>query len=427
MTESRRVTFAFLDSPIELLDRWSVAILRAAVAFVVLIVGAYALHFRGRIRFVDEGDYLAIARNLAHGNGFSIDGRHATAYRAPGWPVVLAPFRLVGIPVTGLRLVMVALLALTVWLAWLLANDLGGRVAAALAAIASAVYPLEVYTTSTFYPETLATTLLMGATLCTVRADRSESGRSARKLLVAAGLLYSWCVLTVPPFAVAAVIGLAWYGFRHRGAVRTTLSWAIVALLVPIAMWTTRDAVSMHAFVPATTGSGYNLLLGNSEHATYGSGVTTDISRYQAVAAARKLDEVALNRYYQSSAVSWIENHPGRALLLWAEKSLNYFNATNKVATAGESSPARNLLAAVTYYPLLALLVARLLLVRRYPLLAAEWLLLGTYVLMAPAMGIFVTRVRYRVPLDEVLLVLIATWIGRMAAGSDGRRAAVAA
>ena len=58
------------------LDRFSGRALAAAIAFVLVVDGAYAVHFRSRIRFFDEGDYLAIAKNLASGRGIEHRRKH---------------------------------------------------------------------------------------------------------------------------------------------------------------------------------------------------------------------------------------------------------------------------------------------------------------------------------------------------------------
>jgi hypothetical protein len=403
------------------LDRWSKRIELAAVGLVSLVAGLLAIHERGRIRFSDEADYLAIANNLVHGHGYSINGHQPTAYRSPGLPLLLAPFRLIGMPVTGLRLINVALLAGTCWMAWTLANHMAGRAAGALAAAATAAYPLQIFTASTFYPETLATTLLLGGVLSMVKADGERDPRSARRLVATSGLAFAGLTLTVPQLGVAAIVCLGWFAWRHRGgAVQALLTVALALFILPLAIWTGRNAVQMHAFVPATTGSGYNLLIGNSEHTTYGSGVNTDISRYEEVAAAQGLNEVGRNRYFQNAAIGYIEHHPARSLAMWAEKTLNYFIAANKLSTGSQSSRLRDIVASLTYYPLLLLLVCRLIRWRQVQVAPAEWLLVVIYLVMAPAMGVFVTRVRYRVPLDELLLILIAVGLARMAASNVG-------
>jgi 4-amino-4-deoxy-L-arabinose transferase-like glycosyltransferase len=396
---------------IDALDRWNRRILVGAMLFTIVVSGAYAVHFKERVRFFDEGDYLAIAQHLADGRGFSIYGSTPSAFRAPGFPLLLGVVRTVGVPITGARMLNVALLAVSVLLAWMLAGRIAGGAAAALAALGVALYPLQVFTASTFYPETLATTLLVAAVLCAVVADRAPAPRSTW-LFGASGLLFSLLFLTVPSYGVTAILALVWLVWRRPTRLAAVAAF-VVLLVLPVTAWTIRNAAELDAFVPATTGAGVNLLLGNNANTGMDTGVNADISRYTRTAKRRHLDEVALDRYYRSSAISYMKAHPARTLELWAEKTLNYFNAANRVATGSESSSGRNLIAAVTYYPLLILLFARLVLAvrRRLPLSRPEVLMVAIYLLLAPAIGVFFTRSRFRAPADALLIVLVAVGI----------------
>jgi hypothetical protein len=406
-----------LRSMVGALQRWSRFILYGSMAFVLVVGGVYALHFGDRVRFYDEGDYLAIAQNLAHGRGFSIYGTTPSAFRAPAFPVLLGVARVIGIPVTEARMLNVGLLTLSVWLAWHLASRIAGPAAAAITAALTALYPLAFFTASTFYPETLATTLLLAAVLCAVVADDTRPCARANWILGASGLLFALLFLAVPSFIAAAVITVAWYLWRHRTSAIAGLAWFVVLFAIPVVIWTVRNEVEMHAFVPATTGSGVNLLLGNSAHTGGDTGVYADISQYTRIGKQRRYDEVALDHYYRSTALDYMKDHPARILGLWVEKSVNYFNPANRLATGSESSSSRNLVAAVTYFPLLLLLLYRLFLAlrRRLPLARAEVLLVAIYFLMAPTMGIFFTRSRFRVPCDELLLVLVGVGIVKYA------------
>ena len=392
-------------------------ILYGSMGFTAVVGGAYALHFGDRVRFYDEGDYLAIAQHLADGRGFAIYAGTPSAFRAPGFPLLLGLVRALGVPVTEARLVNVALLTISVWLAWTLARRIAGPTAAALAAAGTALYPLGLYTMSTFYPETLATTLLLAAVLCAVVADDSPPGARTNWLLGASGLLFALTYLTVPSYIAAAAITFVWYLWRHRRAAAAALACFVVLFALPVGVWIVRNEVELHAFVPATTGSGVNLLLGNSAGTGRDTGVYADISDYTRTAKRRHYDEVELDHYYRTSAFDYMRDHPARTVGLFAEKTLNYFNPANRLATGSESSSGRNLVAALTYFPLLALLLYRLYLAlrRRLPLSRGEVLLVAIYFLLAPVMGLFFTRARFRVPADELLLVLVGVGLAKYA------------
>src|SRR3954447_21667341 len=83
------------------------------VLVLVMFLGgaAYALHLGNTLPYPDERDFFALATNLAHSGRFTIDGRTPTAYRAPGYPLVLAMFVMAGGSLPPPRLLHVVALA----------------------------------------------------------------------------------------------------------------------------------------------------------------------------------------------------------------------------------------------------------------------------------------------------------------------------
>lgn len=65
----------------------------------------------------------------------------------------------------------------------------------------------------------------------------------------------------------------------------------------------------------------------------------------------------------------------------------------------------------VTYYPLLALMLLRLMLRRRVPVSPFEGYLLALYLLGALVQAVFFTRIRFRVPFDLLLIALDALFL----------------
>jgi hypothetical protein len=378
---------------------------------VTLLAGAiYAASLGDNLRYLDERDYVAIARNLAAGRGYTIDGTTPIAYRAPGYPLVLAVPTALGLDVAGLRLVNFATLAGALWLLQRLLRREGFALAALLAPPLVLGYPVIFYTAGTLYPQTLAMTLLLLAVL--LATDRARPWRGA----ALGGLAFGYAILVVPTFALklpffALATTLyrcrAWPGLRAfwRALGPPALLCAVaLALLIP---WTARNAVALGSFVPLTTNSGYNFLLGNSENTRPNAGVNIDISRYEQAAAP--LSEVARDAYFRDAARDWILAHPGRALVLYAEKALNYFNYRNDLYVADEASRRNDLLLLLTYRSLLALFALRLLLARRVPLSALESLCVGLYLVNPFLDAIATTRIRYRLPFDALLIVVAAT------------------
>jgi len=391
---------------------------------VSVVVGVvYADHLGSALRFYDEHVYVAITDNLVRHATFSSDGVHATAYQAPGWPLLLAAVHVLGGGIVAYRLVNVALFASCVALGWWIAREMGGKAVAALAAPMLALYPLAVFTEETLYPETLASALLLAGLAAAVRARRA-SGPSW--WAVGAGTSFGALVLVVPNAWIPLAAVLVWLALGRRRLWHVATCVLLVALAL-VSVWVVRNAVTFHEFIPVTDANGYNLLLANSEDASVRSGVNPDISLYTAAAEDQGItSEVGLQSFYRTEALDWIRAHPGRASELYGERVLDYFAPFDELATISQRSAREDLLATLTYVPLLVLLALRLLRWRSDRPGSLERLAIWIYLLNAPVAAVFVTRIRYRVPFDELLILVAASSLVSLLAVRPGGRHAAA-
>jgi 4-amino-4-deoxy-L-arabinose transferase-like glycosyltransferase len=353
--------------------------------------------------------YVQLAQSMAHGHGYSADGVQPTAYRPPGYPFLLMPvYSITGGSVLAMRFIGVLALAGCVWLVYRLGRRIGSPAVGAVAAVVMACYPLGIYTATALYPQIPALFLLLAQIEFGLRAIENSGGARVGYVFasgVAGGLL----AITVPNFAVSVFIVLVWLAWRNRRAAWRTAAAILVVVAVLPGLWCVRNMVSLHAFVPVSTNDGINLLLGNSEHTTPGGGTNVDISRYDQEAKDRHLDEVGINKFFSESAVDWITAHPGDAAVLFVKKAGNNFAYSSEMATSGQGGSASNLLLAVTYYPLLALALWRVISARRRPLTGEEKLAAGLIVLNLLLLAVFFTRLRFRVPLDGLTILLAAS------------------
>lgn len=387
-----------------------------ALAVGVVLAAGYALLLGDQLRYYDEQEYVRLARSLAEGHGLSYDTMHPSAYRPPGYPVLLAAaFLVTSGSVLGMRLVGVLAFAGTVWLIYLLGRRVSPA-AGALAALITACYPLGVYTATTLYPQVPAVCLLLLQIELALRATTDGvPARSRWACTVIAGLAGGLLTLTVPTYGPSIAVVIIWLAWRHRRSINSRRTYqvltvmTITAAILPSA-WGIRNAISLHAVVPISTNTGINLLLGNSEHVTPEAGRASDISDYTRQAAALHLDEVGQNQYYTRAALGWISEHPGQAARLYLGKVGNTFAFRNELATPGQGDATKDLLSALTYYPLLACALVRVLVTRqRWPLHPVEKLFIGLAVLNVLLQALFFTRLRFRVPIDVLTILLAAT------------------
>ncbi len=396
----------------------------AALMLLVLAAGAvYSRHLGPVLRFGDEVGYYDVAHNLRTRGWYSEDGLTTTAYRAPGYPLVLCALMWLGVGIPGMRVVNFLALAGSLAVADALLRRHGYGGAGLLAAVMLAAYPVLFYTAGTLYPQTLGVFFLLLTVLLASR-DTSRGGNSWRAC-AEAGAASGFLVLLIPSmlpmlpvFALLPrMLGRARPG---RGA---AIFLAGAALLV--APWTLRNAVAFHRFIPISTNGGINLLLGNSEHAGPDTGYMADISRYTRV--GRRMNELDRDTFYRRAALAWIAHHKARAAALYVGKFLNDFDYHNRMDTGGVTSEFTDVLLLVSYGPLLLLWLLRWGLARAYPPSPLERFLALAYLASALLTALFFTRIRFRLPFDALLICadavfLRAIWRSRrpgMASGGE--------
>lgn len=381
----------------------------ALLALCFFVGVAYSIALPTHSRYPDEGEYLALSGNLLHGPGYSMDGVHLTAMRPPGYPLFLALIQAVGGGMVAMRIVQYAVFIATLLLVVLLFPKEHRFGAILVVTVVTMLYPVLFYTSATLYPQTLSAFLFVLGLVLVLR----EPG--AILVDLAAGAVFGALLLAVPTFALTLPILIIaawwWKMLRWHGVIPIALG-----VILVVGLWIARNEIVFHKFVPFATNSGANLLIGNCENTIpYGGTGNIDQTRYWHMADERGLDEFEQDKFFRQCALDWIKANPGRAFLLYLEKTANYFNVYNEYApgTSAEVSPWKQVVMGVSYILLLGLLAWRLAETKRFPLLPREKLFLVIYILTAFTMAIFVTRIRYRLPYDYLIIAVVALHVCR--------------
>ena len=389
----------------------------------------YALSLGPTLRFLpDESDYLTLARNLLAGAGYSLDGHTPSAFRAPGVVGLYLLSAATPAPIIVARCLNYACLNACAAVIFALLRRMCGSIPALVGAVGCVLYPLAFFTAGTLYPQTFGALLTLvslalwfwsrPALVSTPTLAKSAVVAPVVAPVVAAGLAAGLATLTIPTllpslaavFVTDALVSQQGPQNRLRRLGLACLS-MLCALLV-LVPWTLRNRLQLGVWVPVSTNGGFNLLLGNSENTTPNAGTNVDISRYMAQVASA--DEVAQDRALAGFAMAWMRAHPLDAARLYAKKALNFFNYRNDLTTQSESSPARDLISACTYYPLLIIAIIGIVLSRRLGYTPLETGLWVAYLSGALVTAIFFTRLRFRVPYDVLLIVLASMTLGRL-------------
>jgi len=382
--------------------------LRAALACALVCLSAAALCLWSgvQLKYADEVVYTQAAHRLANGLGYVTQALQPSAYRPPGYPFIISLVYRLHESVLLAKLLNVAALTATAWFASRIVKSLvpAGHLFAPLLILA---YPLFTYTSSLLYPQIVGGFLFILVIYLLVRDPHSPlSG-------LACGVVSGVLILTIPAFVLvyASLFAFLFVGWLHSKicSFRFLSLFAAVTVLL-VSLWIIRSSLIFDRFVFISTNSGINLLYGNSENTGHDTGVV-DISRYTPPAG---LNEAEQDSYYKQRAKEWVMAHPAEAALLYLKKSANYFNFKNKLSTKSEESRFKDLLMAVSYYPLLIAAVVRCFLWRRFRFSWPELLMYLLYFGNAFLSAVVYTRIRYRIPFDFLLVMMVAMFIGNL-------------
>ncbi len=386
------------------------------IAALILLLGgaAYCAYLGNVLRFLpDESDYLTLAKNLVSQRAFTLDGTTPTAFRPPGYPLLLAAGMLIGLDVAELRWLNFVLLAGSLLLlAAIVRRMTTSAWAACIACGLFSCYPVLIYTAGTFYPQTLAGFLLL---LCVwglpLMAD--ETVKPVR--LVVSGLALGLLVLSVSLFAVSAAFILLWLMVTCRSLRQVAVVGSIVCLAM--SLWTVRNYSQMGAFVPTSTNGGFNLLVGYSPlalpDASVNAGVNIDIVEY--IQRGLTMNEVDRDRYFSQSALAIMSQDWIASIKLYLKKLVNHFNFRNRLFTQSAGSSVNDIVMFVGYYGLVVFAVIYCIRTGKN-MGRFESLVLGLYLADALVSSIFFTRIRFRLPFDWLLIAFASIGLWRYVA-----------
>jgi 4-amino-4-deoxy-L-arabinose transferase-like glycosyltransferase len=340
----------------------------------------------------DSGLYRALANDLFHHGRFAVEGE-STAYVTPGYPIFLAVLRVVSDSTLWIALVQSVVGALTVVLVADITRRLAGVQAAWLAGLAVALYPHFLFWTGYVLTETL---FVFGLALSTWLVVRLVEGPTPLRALTA-GMAFAGTGLVRPMvflYAALVIVAGLLYGRWRRYALM-----GIGGMLLLWAPWIVRNAVTMDAFVPTSTESGYVLWQGNSPDATGGTRGYVDLADFKPLPPPEEpLSEAASDRRYGREAVEWMVGHPLEVIELAPRKLANMFRPTYAGASA------LNVAVTLATFPALILLgVTGVPLLWRRALNGRLIVALLAFFLLIHAL--ITGMIRFRLPVEMILVV----------------------
>lgn len=269
------------------------------------------------------------------------------------------------------------------------------RVAAALAALATAFYPYFIFYAVVGLTETLFIVLLLGAFLCWFRG-----------WFTAAALLAVLSVLTRPTIELLVpILILVFALFIHRLPLKQALRHlAIFACIYGLLMspWWLHNYRQYGTFVRLNAGSGLMFYSGNNPANQSGGALDADSERKQFTHIA---DPVARDRAMWAAGLAYVKENPGRFLELAGLKFVRFWRLWPYAQEY--TSRFHVVLSLLSFAPVLAFAIFYVASRRRRELIVISPILLLTAYLTAVHM-ILGASLRYRLPLEPFLICFAA-------------------
>ena len=290
----------------------------------------------GRLfRLGDSHSYWILAGELARGLPYQYGSPDASVFRAPVYPLVLAPCTLIAdeqAAVWAARLVGCVLGTIAVGLTMVLAHRLGGKSRAnrmLVTGLLAAVYPGAIGMSVVILSEAIFCPLMLVHLWLWQVAWQRPTLRSAIAVAVAAGGVAGLAILARPSWLLFATMlfatGMVWGPRRPRHA--AIFIGSLLGIVIAMCPWWVRNASVTGEFVLTTLQVGPSLYDGLHAGATGGSDegmafmsqfAEEQRAQDDASDSLRSTFEFRLNRRAQQASLQWIKSHPADvALLAW--------------------------------------------------------------------------------------------------------------
>lgn len=311
---------------------WLALILAAAFAVRLAWAVVQPLTDEAIDRLPDQAEYLALGRNLLHGQGLKFfDPRFAEdvwAFRTPGYPLLIAAC---GGNVRAVRVAQAFIDTSTVLAIYLLARRWLGRRSSVVAAAVVAVNPFLVYFTGLILTETLFTAMLAWGMVLVLRRQDGETGRVTPvgwgatlvwllgALLLVLSILVRQSAIALPlVLAVAAALVNRRHGAPYHRRWPLPVGATVVLLTVLVLLpWAWRNYRILGQWVWTTTNGGITLYDGLNPDATGAS----DQSFVRSLPQLRAMGEVGRSEYLSDQAKQFARQQKRRVVELAVAKA----------------------------------------------------------------------------------------------------------
>jgi 4-amino-4-deoxy-L-arabinose transferase-like glycosyltransferase len=270
----------------------------------------------------DAAQWHQAALNFLNGHGLIVK-ENLKAHRTPVPGLYFAAiYSVFGVSTRAVQIANALLGILTVWLAYDLVRRSFGDLSAFLAASFVSFYPMLLLYTGLMLSET-PVIMLIALTLWLIWVLREHAAMWFAPIGIVLGLAALTREMALP---TAVLVGVWTFAVRRSEPwLRRCLPGLVMLafLVLTIAPWAIRNYVLFERFVPLTSQSGFALWVANSPQAD--GTAYPDLNAYR-IPEVEALPEVERGLAYQKRAFQFIEDHPGQFLRLMLRRLLYFWH-----------------------------------------------------------------------------------------------------
>lgn len=310
---------AYLGSRRHLL--WLAAIVLIALALRLAWI-SYADPNPNDGRFDDSVFYDISARTIAAWDGYRGFGLQQTAQWPPGYSAVLAVvYKLFGHNIYAAKMVNVAAGGIACVAVYALAAKVFSRRVGLLAALIFALFPSSIFFSTLLLTESIFAALLTLLALLVLMVLLERGGPLLPSLLL--GVLFGAAALVRSEAAVLLLVALLFWKLATPSWRRfaSPAGFLAAGAVLAVSPWTVRNAITMKALVPLSTGGGHTLLAGH-QHDPYdpeNAAPEADIQLEYALLPYPQR-ETEMEREATRRALEFMRDHPAYEAQLIFEK-----------------------------------------------------------------------------------------------------------
>jgi 4-amino-4-deoxy-L-arabinose transferase-like glycosyltransferase len=266
-------------------------------------------------------EYGEIAKNIIHGNGYSLfymensklqhhfkeDVEPAiSAYMPPGYVYFLLPFLQINdIAVRNVLIYLFHILfaSIVIYLVYILTKKIFNERTALIAAIISALLPEFIYAILSFSPTVIYHLLVLSILIIFLNFEKIKFRYLYIAFLIASTIYFR------SEFVLFFLMIVLFFLFMKQYKISAKLFFIILIMILP---WSIRNYLVFEKVVPLTTSFGLNLYRGNNAE---GIGSWGD-DETEAKISSLGIDnfELEVNKIYQDKAISFIQKNPDEVL-----------------------------------------------------------------------------------------------------------------